>query len=235
MVVVEVVDVAKAVGIVVGQFLGSLPGLTALLCATALAFPSVALGRPLDWNHLAARYREELKRNPNGVDAHFRLAVVYAHEGRLVEGWEHLKHVDRLLGGEAGRPAAARTFMDEADRALRQSPSDIFALYRLAFAAYFGGRKDLAMQAMRRAATLEPNNPWTMGYIGFLHGEREEVDQAILWWQRGIRLDPRNAVLHYLLGLAYSRKGDLKRAGVHFALAYRDRTLYEYIKGQRKL
>lgn len=198
-----------------------------------LVSPAVAGGR--NWTLLVQRYRDETRRNPASVDAHFRLAVVYAHEGRLVEGWDQLKRVDRLLGGEAGRPAAARAFMREAQDALRHDRSDVFALYRLAFAAYFGNRKDLAMQAMRQAASLEPQNPWTMGYLGFLHGEREEVDQAIAWWERGVRVDPKNAVLHYLLGLAYSRKGDLKRAGLHFALAYRDRTLYEYIKGQRRL
>jgi cytochrome c-type biogenesis protein CcmH/NrfG len=91
------------------------------------------------------------------------------------------------------------------------------------------------MGSLRRAAALEPDNPWTMGYLGFLHGERDEVDRAIAWWERGVRVDPKNAVLHYLLGLAYTRKGDVKRAATHFALAYRDRTLYEYVKGQRRL
>lgn len=188
-----------------------------------------------DWKSVVARYQAEVARNPGSVEAHFRLAVAYAHEGALVEGWEHLKRVDQLLGGETGRPPVARAFLDEARAALRRNPSDVFALYRMAFAAYFANRKDLALHAMRKAAALEPKNPWTLGYVGFLHGEREEVDEAIAWWQRGVRVDPRNAVLHYLLGLAYTRKGDIKRAGIHFALAYRDRTLYEYIKGQRRL
>lgn len=189
----------------------------------------------VDWKALIAGYEAEAKRNPGKVELHFRLAVLYAHEGRLVEGWEQLKRVDRMVGGEGGRLPVARVFMEEAQAALRRHPSDVFALYRLAFAAYFGKRKELAMEAMQRAAALEPGNAWTMGYVGFLYGEREDVDQAITWWERGVRVDPRNAVLHYLLGLAYTRKGDMKRAGLHFALAYRDRTLYEYIKGQRRL
>ncbi len=188
-----------------------------------------------DWKALAARYQAEVTRNPSSVDAHFYLAVVYAHEGRLLEGWEHLKRVDQLVGGEAGRAPAARRFIQTAQEWLRRSPGNVFALYCLAFAAYFANRKGMAMQAMRQAAVQEPRNAWTMGYVGFLHGEREEVDEAIAWWEAGVKADPRNAVLHYLLGLAYTRKGDLKRAGRHFVLAYRDRTLYEYVKGQRKL
>ncbi len=202
-----------------------------ILAAGAHAAPATST----NWKALETRYRAELSRNPSSVEAHFYLAVIYAHEGRLVEGWEHLKRVDRLVGGEPKRAPVARRFIGEAQESLRRAPRDVFALYRLAFAAYFANRKDLAMTAMRQAAALEPRNAWTMGYVGFLHGERQEVDQAIAWWERGVKADPQNAVLHYLLGLAYTRKGDMKRAGRHFVLAYRDRTLYEYIKGQRKL
>ncbi len=125
--------------------------------------------------------------------------------------------------------------MHESQAVLRRDPRDVFALYRLAFAAYFANRKNVALDALQRAASLEPQNPWTMGYVGYLYGERQDADRAIAWWERGVRVDPRNAVLHYMLGLAYSHKGNMKRAAYHFALAYRDRTLYEYIKGQRKL
>lgn len=206
-----------------------------LLClAFMLLVPAAGAQRP-DWRALAARYRQEVSRNPSSVEGHFSLAVVYAHEGRLLDGWEHLKRVDRLVGGEKGRGSVARRFMGESQASLRRDPDDVFALYRLAFAAYFANRKDIALQAMQRAASVEPKNAWTMGYVGFLYGERQDVDRAIAWWERGVRVDPRNAVLHYMLGLAYSHKGDMKRAAYHFALAYRDRTLYEYIKGQRKL
>ncbi|MER3456530.1 MAG: hypothetical protein C4304_06535 [candidate division GAL15 bacterium] len=214
--------------------LGHLRGVIGTVMVLVGAAASSQAGVP-QWSALAARYRAEVARQPSSVEAHFHLAVVYAHEGRLIEGWEHLKRVDRLVGGEPGRPQVARRFVEEAQAALRKDPRDVFALYRLAFAAYFANRKDLALQAMQRAASLEPAHAWTMGYVGFLYGEREQVDQAIAWWEQGVQADPRNAVLHYLLGLAYSRKGDMKRAGRHFALAYRDRTLYEYIKGQRKL
>lgn len=205
-----------------------------LLCVCILLAPAAGAERP-DWGALAARYRQEVSRNPSSVEGHFFLAVVYAHEGRLLDGWEHLKRVDRLVGGEKGRGPVARRFIEESQASLGRNPNDVFALYRLAFAAYFANRKDVAMQAMQRAASVEPKNAWTMGYVGFLYGERQDVDRAIAWWERGIQVDPRNAVLHYMLGLAYSRKGDMKRAAYHFTLAYRDRTLYEYIKGQRKL
>ena len=206
-----------------------------LLCLAFMLLAPAAEAQPLDWRVLAARYRQEVTRDPSSVNAHFSLAVVYAHEGRLLDGWEHLKRVDQLVGGEPGRGPVARRFIEESRASLRHDPNDLFALYRLAFAAYFANRKDVALQAMQRAASLEPRNAWTMGYVGFLYGERQDVDRAIAWWERGVRVDPRNAVLHYMLGLAYSRKGDMKRAAYHFALAYRDRTLYEYIKGQRKL
>ncbi|MDQ7827786.1 MAG: tetratricopeptide repeat protein [Armatimonadota bacterium] len=209
-------------------------GVFLLIAACGLMAPrTVAAGT--SWEALKVHYEREVSQHPTSVEGRFRLAVVYAHEGRLVDGWQQLKRLDQLIGGEPARTLAARRFIEEAQASLRQDPRDVFALSRLAMAAYFAGRKNLALEAMRRAAALEPKHSWTLGYVGFLYGERQDVDQAIAWWQRGVRADPRNAVLHYLLGLAYSRKGDMKRAGYHFVLAYRDRTLYEYIKGQRNL
>lgn len=207
-----------------------------LLGAAPLAGASIAAGPApaTDWAALARRYSEVLAQNPDDADARFTLGVIQAHQGRLVEGWENLKLADRLLGGEPERPAFARRTIAAARQALRARPQDVLALYKLAFASYFVNEKDLAAQAMLQAAHIEPKHAWTAGYLGFLYAEQGRLDEGIAWWERGLRSDPKNAVLHYMLGLAYSRKGDMKKAAVHFAAAYRDRTLYEYITGRRR-
>lgn len=169
------------------------------------------------------------------ADAHFDVAVVQAHAGCLIESWENLKRADSLAAKSGGRAEVAGRAVRGARQALARNPRDVMAVYRIAFARYFLDQKAEALQAMLRAATLEPNNAWTTGYIGYVYGERGDVDAAIAWWERGIRIDPKNAVIHYMLGLAYSRKGQTRKAARHFAAAYRDRTLYEYVKGQRRL
>lgn len=58
-----------------------------------------------DWKQLMLRYQREVARNPDTVEGRFSLAVVYAHEGRLIDGWEQLKRVDQLVGG-GERPGA---------------------------------------------------------------------------------------------------------------------------------
>lgn len=169
------------------------------------------------------------------ADAHFDVAVAQAHAGCLLESWENLKRADSLAAKSGGRAEVAGRAVRSARQALDRNPRDVMAVYRIGFARYFLGQKGEALQAMLRAATLEPNNAWTTGYIGYVYGEREDVNAAIAWWERGIRIDRNNAVIHYMLGLAYSKKGEARKAARHFAAAYRDRTLYEYVKGQRRL
>jgi predicted Zn-dependent protease len=169
------------------------------------------------------------------ADALFDAAVEQAHAGCLIESWETLKRADSLAAKSGGRAEIAGRAVKDARQRLASNPKDVMAVYRIAFARYFLDQKGEALQAMLRAAALEPNNAWTTGYIGYVYGERGDVNSAIAWWERGIRIDPRNAVIHYMLGLAYSRKGQSRKAARHFAAAYRDRTLYEYVKGQRRL
>jgi hypothetical protein len=52
--------------------------------------------------------------------------------------------------------------------------------------------------------------------------------------QAAARTDWTALTAQYVLGLAYTRKGQLKKAASHSVAAYRDRTLYEYVKGQGK-
>ena len=206
-----------------------------LLAGGPLAGGSVLAGpaQAIDWAALARRYTERVAQNPDDADARFTLGVIQAHGGRFPEALENLRWTERLVG-ERGRPAFARRTMAAANLRLGAQPQDVLALYKLAFAAYFINEKNVTVQAMLRAASLEPDHVWTAGYVGFLYAERGRLDEGIAWWERGLRMDPKNPVLHYMLGLAYSRKGDMKKAAAHFAAAYRDRTLYEYITGRRR-
>lgn len=199
------------------------------IIAVSLATPLVAQGGT-DWPELATKYTQVLVRYPNDPYTRYNLAMVYAHEGRVLDGWRELQTVEKQLGGK--RQEFTSEVAAESRRILQRAPNDILMRYRLAFALYFSGQKDATRKEFEKIVALEPNHSWSLGYLGYTYADAGDLDRAIALWERGVKVDPGNSVLHYVLGLAYTRKGELKKAAGHFAAAYRDRTLYEYVKGQ---
>lgn len=206
----------------------------AILLLTLLAVPTAsgtaAPPPKTDWKTLVTQYKQVLVRYPTDVHTRYNLAMVYAHEGHVMEGWKELQTVDKHLGGK--RDEFGGEVVAEAQRILQRAPADVLTRYRLAFALYFQGRKDDTQREFARIVALEPAHSWSLAYYGYTYAEAGDIDKAIELWERGVKADPGNSVLHYVLGLAYTRKGQLKKAAEHFTAAYRDRTLYEYVKGQ---
>ena len=209
-----------------------------LLLAALLAVPvcpARAAAPPApktDWQALTRQYTQGLARDP--ADGHTRdnLAMVYAHEGRVMDGWRQLQAVDRHLEGK--REPFSTQVIRESRTILTRSPDDVLTRYRLAFALWFRGQKRESQQEFERIVALEPTHSWSLAYLGYTYADAGNLDHAIVLWERGSKADPANSILHYVLGLAYTRKGQLKKAAAHFASAYKDRTLYEYVKGRDK-
>ncbi|HEY6102659.1 MAG TPA: tetratricopeptide repeat protein [bacterium] len=203
-----------------------------VLIVMGLALPPAGVAQAAaktDWTALAAQYTQVLTRYPADVHTRYNLAMVYAHEGRVVDGWRELQAVERYLEGK--REPFGIQVIRESRMTLARSPDDILAPYRLAFALWLRGQKYDGQQEFERIVVLEPNHSWSLAYLGYTYADGGNLDRAIALWERGSTADPSNSILHYVLGLAYTRKGQLRRAASHFAAAYRDRTLYEYVKG----
>ncbi len=202
------------------------------LAVTFALLLSPAVAARTDWASLALKYKQVLVRYPTDPHARYSLAMVYAHEGQLLEGWRELESLGKHLG--PNQQQFATDVISEADSILRRSPNDVLIRYRRAFALYFLGQKDPARIEFEKIVAIEPTHSWSLGYLGYGYMDRGDLNQAIDLWERGIKADPNNSVLHYVLGLAYTRKGELKKAARHIAAAYKDRTLYEYVKGKGK-
>lgn len=203
----------------------------ALAVTLALVLGPAAAART-DWTGLAVKYKQVLVRYPTDPHARYSLAMVHAHEGQLLEGWRELESLGKQLGSSQQRFAS--DVIAEADRILARSPKDVLIRYRRAFALYFLGQKESARMEFEKIVAIEPTHSWSLGYLGYGYMDRGDLNRAITLWERGVKADPSNSVLHYVLGLAYTRKGQLKKAAGHFATAYKDRTLYEYVKGKGK-
>ena len=209
-----------------------------ILPAVLLAVPAGSTGAApsaaatTDWQALTTQYTQVLVRHPSDVHTRYNLAMVYAHEGRVIDGWRELQAVDRHLEGK--REPFSTQVIRESRTVLTRSPHDVLTRYRLAFALWFRGQKRETQQEFERIVALEPTHSWSLAYLGYTYADAGNLDHAIVLWERGSKADPANSILHYVLGLAYTRKGQLKKAAAHFASAYKDRTLYEYVKGRDK-
>jgi tetratricopeptide (TPR) repeat protein len=195
--------------------------------------PAQAQGTGAEWPALLRRYEQQVGRAPSDVGARFALAMIYARTGRLLDGYQQLRDTDALVGA-GGRGEMARQIVNDADALLRRNPQDLLARYRSAFARYFLGDRAGAVAEFERIVAVDAKNDWGYGYLGQAYAETGRPDRAIATWERGLQVNGQNAVLHYVLGLAYARANDKKKAAQHLAAAYRDRTLYEYVTGSRR-
>ena len=166
-----------------------------------------------------------------------RLALVYAHEGMIYDGYRVLRQVDQTIGGaqggstaDANRAAFARRLSAHASAEVGQDPSNLLARYELAFGSWFlETDHHTAMREMLEVNRQDPRNAMNHGFLGYAYADRKDAPNTIAQWEEATRLDPSNSLLHYMLGLAYSHVGRSRDAALQFAQAYRDRTLYNYI------
>ena len=159
-----------------------------------------------------------------------RLALVYAHEGSLIDWWHMLKQIDKMTGGEDHRRELSRHIMAAASGEVQRDPSNLLARYEVAFASWFVEREHrTALEEFLEITRREPRNAMNHGYLGYIYADRQDAKNTIAQWEDSIKLDPGNSAIRYMLGTAYSRVGRTGEAAVQFALAYRDRTVYNYV------
>lgn len=209
--------------------LAATPVLLAALLVAAPLRVARAQGTAEEWSALVRRFEQQVKQTPSDPSSRFTLAMLYARIGRVLDGFKQLQEADQAIGSPAGRLALARQTAADAEGLLIRNRHDLLARYRLAFARYFLADHPAVAAEFERIVASDPQNDWGYGYLGQAYANLGQLERAIVTWERGLAVNPRNSVLHYVLGLSYTRKGDKKKAAAHLAAAYRDRTLYDYI------
>jgi tetratricopeptide (TPR) repeat protein len=210
-------------------------GVVAAIVACALALltlpvtPAGAQRGGESWRPLIPGLKAQLAAKPDPETA-LRLAMVYAHEGLLIDWWHTLKQIDQMIGGDSRRETFSRRVMGGAAANVKRDPGDLLARYELGFASWFVERDHhTALQEFLEITRQDPRNAMNHGYLGYVYADREDAKNTIAQWESSVRLDPGNSAVRYLLGTAYSRTGRTRDAAVQFALAYKDRTVYNYV------
>lgn len=176
---------------------------------------------------------EQVKAYPNNPEAHLLLAVAYT---RHIEYFERaiktLRRAKRLIKKSPEGYKTADKLIEHYEQILTYRPNDAKVLYRLAFGYYlkgYGIQKnyikntteqpdpffDKAEATMRQAIAADPTDIWAKDYLGYLLVERnpeQNLDPAIQIWEDALQLDAKHPGTNILLGEAYLKKGDLKKA-----------------------
>ncbi|MFA5097123.1 MAG: tetratricopeptide repeat protein [Candidatus Margulisiibacteriota bacterium] len=141
-----------------------------------------------------------LSASPASPDAHFDLAITYAYTNKIQEGLDQLKKTADLAGNKT---AYARKLIERYYPMVSKNPSDWRTRFRLAFAYYFGGYQDYALQEMRNIAAIQPGSPWPWGYMAIIYAEQNKWNEAIDHMKKAISIDSNVAAFHLGLGQGY--------------------------------
>jgi tetratricopeptide (TPR) repeat protein len=150
-----------------------------------------------------AVFREGLQRNPESADLHFNLGTAYDKMGRfdeLVHEMEEAirldpKHADAL--NYLGYTYAERDMrLEEAVALIQQAlvvkPQNGYYLDSLAWAYYKMGRFQAALEEMKRAVAVVPDDPVFLEHLGEIYLTQNLRGEAREAWLRSLELDPTN-------------------------------------------
>lgn len=149
-----------------------------------------------------AQKQAAVRANPTDPDTRFDLAITMAYTNNLQDGWANLKKTVEL------DPGYRKKGLELYTAKVTAAPGDWRLRFRLAFAYYFNDRKKEAIRELDNVLKIDPYNVWAYGYIALIYGELGEVDTAMDYTRRGLKIDSNVAALHALLGEGYNRKGD---------------------------
>ncbi|GAA4386532.1 hypothetical protein GCM10023186_31290 [Hymenobacter koreensis] len=133
-----------------------------------------------------------------------------------------------LLLGETN--LAARRFdlaVDYLDRVLRDNPENSSALFYKGLA--YSALRDTAqaLEFLRASALRAPRQPEVLHQLAYLLNASRQPQEAALYIERGLKIDPAHASLWYDRGRVFDYAGQPDSAARHYARAAQlDSTLY---------
>lgn len=151
-----------------------LPGGSAALAAAAQNYFSAG-----NYEMAEADYRQILQRDPSNAVVLGNLAAIELQENKLADADAHLA------------------------TALAQNPDDAFNLSTYGFLKFRQENYDAALDALSRAAKLDPTNPQIQNYLGVTLSHKGLRAQAETALRKAIALDPNYAAAHNNLAVIY--------------------------------
>ena len=104
----------------------------------------------------------------------------------------------------------------EGKRAVELDPNSADAHVWLGIALNYGGKAEEAIPLLEKAIRLNPfAHAWYFCQLGSAYRMTQHYDDAIVVYQKALRLSPENLITHLGLTITYSLSGHDKEAGIH--------------------
>ncbi|MEN2984068.1 MAG: tetratricopeptide repeat protein [Dictyoglomaceae bacterium] len=151
-----------------------------------------------NWNTLEKEYENLLLKDSKNLEILFKLLVVYSAQGKLDKAFEFYKKINEI----------DPRFLSKKAEEINEKNDDSFSLYQLAFASYFGNRRDKALIYFQRLYERYPKDDWIISFLAYLYFEKENIKEAEVLIEEGLKINKDNEMLHALRCVIYYKKGN---------------------------
>jgi tetratricopeptide (TPR) repeat protein len=185
----------------------------------------------------------QAKAYPDNPEAQFLLAIAYSRSPYLEKALEALQRTKKLAKKHPEGYGLFEKKIAEYEQMLTYRPDDPLILYRLAFGYYLKAYgiehhyfKDStetpetyyerSQNTLERLIAQDPKDIWSRNYLGYVLIDREpekNLDRAIRIWEDSLAVNPDNPGAYLLLGEAYMKQGNLKKAAQYIAKGFQVR------------
>jgi cellulose synthase operon protein C len=191
--------------------------------AASLVLAARTYGAAGDLKKSEESLRKAIEVDGSNFQAYGMLGRMYIRQGRLGEA---LREFDELSKRQP-RPVQALTMVGSLleaqnkpreararyEQALAIDPEMPVAANNLAWMYVESGENlDMALQLAETAARRLPENPAIQDTLGWIYYKKGLTTLAVASFMKCIEREPRNAVFHFHLGLAYAKAGDSLKA-----------------------
>lgn len=156
------------------------------------------IGFSTNWKELEKEYEILLSKDPKNLEILFKLLVIYSAQGKLNKAFETYKKIETI----------DPNFLKKKAEEDIQENDDSFSLYQLAFASYFGNKKDKALIYFQKLYGRYPKDDWIISFLAYLYYEKENIKEAEKLIEEGLKINRDNEMLHALKCVVYYRKGN---------------------------
>lgn len=172
-----------------------------LLCLNSISANSKIYIPPQELLEEVKVNKIEFDASPNATTA-FNLAMSYAYTGQIEKGWSMLSLIPDYDSNYAPKVINTYTPLIEKD------PKNWKYHFKIAFGYYFKEDKKKSIESFKKVLVIDPNHIWAMGFIALLKGELDDVDSALEYCKRALKIEPNATAIHFLIAEAYRRKED---------------------------
>jgi predicted Zn-dependent protease len=150
-----------------------------------------------DENAALKQFESDVKNHPENPMAHYGYGLILAKTGNRESAIDHLR------------------------AALEKNAFDIYIIRDLGRVYFLDGRYQEALNLLRSAESLAPNNPQRLFYLGRTQIETGRLEEATVTFEQLISIYPRYSRAYYFLGETNGKLGRLNYAHYYLGIYYK--------------